>query len=574
MTSQNIVSGRSLRLHIFIFADLVVCSFPQYRLSAHSTNTTISFTLSVIVLHVRLAGRYESVLMPSQYRLYPSMPQTNVLSCQSRELGQALSCFSVHSGNVGGEDFPYRSPGRKRGVPVSASNGSLIDFDIDTSDFMNMKSPFPWDDNQYPYRCTDPYHQVRYSFESSSSTIQGSYCSMKTLLLPDSDEAISEAVQSRESILIPDYPQDLACHHIKAYKPRAADLRTSSGESIVRTQATTRSSPSYKRSVTPSQLDSLAGALAAESDRRAYTPQRSFESSHTEDQPITPSLSFSSTVASSATSSIMSSCSHSGDIPAEVAAVIACAVLPSIRSSKGGSDTPPSGPVPVAFRPRQVQRKISGPLPNAEYPSMMNLTFSPLSPEIYNSERVFQPCRKTPKPPSSIPLPPSPGPPATQTEPPSWFDLDDDTHEWPSKHLNLPKKLSIPRLRLRSESSTKKTTQSPAATIKRRSEDSITIAANIVETTDVGRSCATSKVTTAHISFPSSAATLVQTKAPQAALKKKSSVRSKLLVPARGCTTETLKMKKTKKGKVGSSSKNKKRFAGRRLRAWFRRAFC
>jgi hypothetical protein len=507
--------------------------------------------------------------MRSKYRLYPSASQTNILSCQGQEPGHALSRCSGHSLHVEGEDFEYKSFGGKNGIPSSTSDGSLIDFDIDTSDFMNMNSPFPWDDNQCAYRYTDPYYLVRYSFESSSSTIQGSYCSMKTSLPPETNEASVGPDQSRESTLIPDFPHDLADHHIQACKSWPANLRTSSRDSAIYALSTKSSRPSYKRSVTPSQLDSLAGALEVMSARRTYTSQRSLESSYTQDRPITPSLSFSSTVTSSPASSIMSPRTDSENILATAFTAVSSTGGAKIRSNARSSDQGP-----VASGSKQVQRKISGPLPNAEYPSMMNLNISPFSAEIYNSEGAFQPCRKTPKPPSSIPLLLSPGTSTMQAEPPSWFDLDDDTGDHSSKRRNIPTKLGIPHLRLRADSSSKKTMPGPALTIKRRSEDSITIAANIVETTDFGKSCATSKVAAPHISLPSLAPTLARNKAPQATLKKKSSFRSKILVPARSCKTETLKRKKSRKVKVRSSNKSKnKRSPGWGFRACFRRLF-
>jgi hypothetical protein len=508
--------------------------------------------------------------MPSQYRLYPSMSQTNTLSYKSRGLDQVLSRYSGHSVQVEGEECDHKLPVRSGGILASISNCSLIDLDIDTSDFMNMNSPLPWDDSQCVYGNTDPYNPVRYSFESTSSTTQGSYCSMKTSLLPKTNEAIARPEQCRESILIPDLPQDLAFHHIPPCKSRPANLRTSSEDSAIHTLSIKRSDPSYKRSVTPSQLDHLAGAFGVKSPWRTHTQQRSLESSYTEDRPTTPSLSFSSTIATSPTSSIMSPYSELENISGTVAASTACAAVSSIRSTKSRADVLFSDRGPAGSGPRQIQPKISGPLANPQYPSMTNLSISPFSAEMYNSERVFQPCRKTPKPPSSIALPPSPGTLTMQSERPSWFDLDDDTSDQSSKHLNLPTKLSIPHLRLRADLSTKKTAPLPASSIKRRSEDSITVATNILGTNGSGKFCATSKVSAAHVSFPSSTPTLVQAKAPRATLKK-SSVRSKLLLPARTCSTETLKKKKPKV-KVESSSKNKMP-PGRRFRTWFRRVF-
>ena len=511
--------------------------------------------------------------MPSQYRLYPSLSQATTLTCQSRELSQSLSCSSELSLHAVAEGSEYKSSGGRGCLPTSNSNGSLINLDVDTSAFINLKSSFPWDDYQRAYHCTDHYQPVRSSFESSSSTIQGSYCSMKTPLLSDTNEVIVEALQSRQSILIPDYPQDLACHQIKAYKSRPADLRASSGDSAIRSHTSTKCSLSYKRSVTRSQLGCFAGSLGANSARRAHTPQRSFESNNTDCRPTTPSLSFSSTIGSSPASSIMSSNSELGDIPASVAANVVCAAVPRTNEPRIRSDARSPSPGLVGSGSKQFQLNISGPLPNADYPSMMSLPISPSSSVGYSSEGAFQPRCKTPKPPSSMPRPPSLDTPATLAEPPSWFDLDDDISEKPSKHFNLPMKLSIPHVHLRAESATKKNAPALKSATKRRSEENITIAAKIVEATySSSKACSTNKAAAAHVSFPSSAPVLVQTKVLPVALKKKSSVRSKLLVPASGCTTKTSKKKKLKNVKVGSSGK-KMRSPGRRLRAWFRRVF-
>src|SRR3954468_9963278 len=148
--------------------------------------------------------------MPSQYTLYPNMSQSTMLCSRSPKLGQALSHDSDYSLHVVMKALDHRSTGRRGLLPASVSNISLIDLDIDTSEFMNMKSAFPWDENQPECCYNDSFHPLRHSFESASSTIQGNYCSMKTRFLPHTDEAIAEAEQSRQSILIPDYPQDLA----------------------------------------------------------------------------------------------------------------------------------------------------------------------------------------------------------------------------------------------------------------------------------------------------------------------------------------------------------------------------
>jgi hypothetical protein len=510
--------------------------------------------------------------MPSQYRLYPSMSKTNTLSYKSQGLDQVLSRYAGHSLHVEGEEFDDKSTERSGGIPASISNCSLINFDIDTSDFMNMSSPFPWDDIRCAYRNTDPYIPVRYSFESSSSTIQGSYCSVKTSLLPNTHEAIARPEQCRESILIPDFPQDLTFHHIQPCKSRPANLRASSGDSAIHNLSIKRSNTSYKRSVTPSQLDYLAGVFGVKSPWQTHTPQRSLESSYTQDRPTTPSLSFSSTVATSPTSSIMCPSSELEDISATVAPNTACAAVSSIKSIKSGDDIgfPDRGAVGSGSAP--VQPKIIGPFANPQSHSMMNLSISAFSVEMYNSERAFQqPCRKMPKPSPFIALPPSPGTSTMQAERPSWLDLDDDIGGQPSKHLNLPTKLSIPHLRLRADSSTKKATPLPAPSIKRRSEDSITVATNILETNGSGKFCATRTASAAHISLPSSNPTSVHANAPQVILKK-SSIRSKLLLPTRTFATETLKKKKPKV-KVGSSSKHRKLSPGRRFRTWFRRVF-
>src|SRR5438046_492775 len=154
--------------------------------------------------------------MYSQYRLYPSISQPSTFPCERREHGQILNRYSKHPLPIESGHYEHRSNGEVGGVPVSYSNGSLIDFDIDTSDFMNIKSPFPWDDNQLAYCHTDPNHSVRYSFPST-------YYS-KTSLLHETNELLGGSRQSRESILIPDFPQDLADHHIKAREARPANL--------------------------------------------------------------------------------------------------------------------------------------------------------------------------------------------------------------------------------------------------------------------------------------------------------------------------------------------------------------
>ena len=511
--------------------------------------------------------------MPSQYKLYPNMSQSTT-SCRSPKLGQALSHDSDYSLHALVEALDQRSTGRRGCLPASVSNISLIDLDIDTSDFMNMKSAFPWDENQPKCHYNESFHPLRHSFESSSSTIQGSYWSMNTRLVPHTDEAIAEAEQSRQSILIPDYPQDLASHHIETYKSRPADLRTSSADFAIATKITTLNSPLYKRSATPSQLDSFAGALVIKPNRGTHAVQRSFESNCSQDP---PSLTFSSTTASSPPSSIMYSRSISGDTLYSSTTKTAYVGVLRTENSEKRSDARPSGQGSMRPGPKQVQGRISGPLPNADYPSIMHPTISPYPRDIHNPEEAFQPRRKTPNPPVSIPPPSGPRNPATLVEPASWWDLDDDISEKSSKHLNLPAKLSIPHLRLRAESSTKKTIPVPAPTIKRRSEDSITIATNIVETPfQNGVSYCQVQTTAgpaAHISCPSRIPDIVQNKSPPTTLKKKYSFRSKLLVPASGCSVKTSKTKKGEMLKVGSSSQARKRFPGRKLRALFRRVF-
>ena len=505
------------------------------------------------------------------------MSQSTTLSCRNPKLGQALSHDSDHALHVVVKALDQTSTGRRGHPPASISNISLIDLDIDTSDFMNMKSAFPWDENQPGCRHNDSFHPLRHSFESSSSTIQGSYWPMKTPLLPDTDEAAAEAEQSRQSILIPDYPQDLASHHIETYKSRPADLRTSSTDSAIPTKITTRSCPSYKRSVTPLQLDSFAGALGIKSARGTHAPQSSFASNYSQDPLTTPSLAFSSTTASSPTSSITYSRSISGDTLYSSVTNTACVSVLGTENSEKRSDARPSGQGSMRSGPKQMQRRISGPLPNVDFQSTMHLTIQSNPQGIHSAEEAFQPRRKTPNSPPSIPLPSRPGNPATLAEPASWWDLDDDISAKSPKRLNLPTKLSIPHLRLRVESSTKKTIPMPAPTIKRRSEDSITIATNIVATPfQNGESYDQVQATAghaAHISWLSPIPNIAQNKSPPATLKKKYPNRSKLLVSASGCTMKTSKTKKGKMFKVGSSNQAKKRFPGRRLRACFRRVF-
>jgi hypothetical protein len=505
------------------------------------------------------------------------MSQSTTLSCRNPKLGQALSHDPDYALHVVVKALDQRSAGRRGHPPASISNISLIDLDIDTSDFMNMKSAFPWDENQPDCRHNDSFHPLRHSFESSSSTIQGSDWPIKTPLLPNTDEAIAEAEQPRQSILIPDYPQDLASHHIETCRSRPADLRTSSADSAIPTKITTRSRPLYKRSVTTSQLDSFAGALGTKSARGTHAPQWSFASNYSQDPLTTPSLAFSPTTASSPASSITYSRSISGDTLYSSMTNTACVGVLRTENSEKRSDARPSGQGSMRSGPKPVQRRISGPLPNADFPSTMHPTISSNPQDIHNAREAYQPRRKTPNSPPSIPLPSRPGNPAMLAEPASWWDLDDDISAKPSKRLNLPAKLSIPHLRLRVESSTKKTVPMPAPTIKRRSEDSITVATNIVETpfqdgVSYGQVQATAGPT-AHISWPSPIPNTVQNKSPPATLKKKYPDRSKPLVSASGRTVKTSKTKKGKMLKVGSSSQAKKRSPGRRLRACFRRVF-
>jgi hypothetical protein len=505
------------------------------------------------------------------------MSQSTTLSCRNPKLGQALSHDSDYALHVVAKALDQISTGRRGHPPASISNVSLIDLDIDTSDFMNMKSAFPWDENQPDCRHNDSFHPLRHSFESSSSTIQGSYWPTKTPLLPDTNEAIAEAEQSRQSILIPDYPHDLASHHIDTCESRPADLRTSSTDSAIPTKITTRSRPSYKRSVTPSQLDSFAGALGIKSARGTHAPQSSFANNYPQDPLTTPSLALSSTTASSPASSITYSRSVSGDTLYSSMTNTACVSVPRTENSENGSDARPSDQGPMRSGPKQVQRRTSGPLPNADFPSTIHPTISSNPRDIHSAEEAFQPRRKTPNSPPSIPLPSKPRNPATLAEPASWWDLDDDIGAKLSKRLNLPTKLSIPHLRLRVESSTKKTIPVPVPTIKRRSEDSITIATNIVETPfQNGVSYDPVQATAgpaAQISWPSPIPNVVQNKSPPATLKKKHPNRSDLLASASGCTMKTSKTRKGKTFKVGSSSQPMKRFPGRRLRACFQRVF-
>src|SRR2546429_67916 len=101
------------------------------------------------------------------------MSQSTTLSCRNPKLGQALSHDSDYALHVVVNALDQISTGRRGHPPASISNISLIDLDIDTSDFMNMKSTFPWDENQPDCRHNDSFHPPRHSFESSSSTIQG-----------------------------------------------------------------------------------------------------------------------------------------------------------------------------------------------------------------------------------------------------------------------------------------------------------------------------------------------------------------------------------------------------------------
>lgn len=509
--------------------------------------------------------------MYSRYKLYPSISQTSTFSYERREPDQVLNRSSNHSLYVGRRDYEYRFDGGIGGIPASTSNGSLIDFDIDTSDFMNMKSPFPWDHNQPAYYYTDPNHSVRYSFQSFSSTTQGSYFP-KTSQLSGTNESLSGTRQSRESILIPDFPQDLAYHHVKARESRPANLRTTVGEPAIHSATVKRCSLSYKRSVGQSQPDCLAELLGSQPSRSSLTPELSFESSNTPSRPPTPSLSSSSTVTSSPASWSRSSPSDSRRILDVFVTNTDCVGLSSAGGAKSWSDPRSSDRGSLGAASKGVQRKISGPLPNSEYPSKLSLTTAPFSAEICYPEGAFQPRRKTPKPPSSTQLPPSLVPSTTQAEPPSWWDLDDDTNDRPSQHRNLPTKLSIPHIRLRADSSSKKATSVPASTIKRGGKDSIAITANLIHVADSDISCPASKPAPAHIPFSSFTPAAAPTNVSQAMFLTKSSVGSRLLGPGRRRSAETLK--KTRKPntlKVGSSSKNRKRSSGRRLRAWFRR---
>jgi hypothetical protein len=511
--------------------------------------------------------------MYSQYKLCPSISQTNTLYYERREHDQVVKRHSKYPLPVGRGDYEHRSNGGMGGIPISTSNSSLIDFDIDTSDFMNMKSPFPWDDNQLAYCYAGPNHSVRYSSPSSSSTTQGS-CSSNTSLLYDANDPLDGTLQSRESILIPDFPQDLAYHRVKSRESRPANLRTSSEDPVLHTAAIKRCSLSEKKSITPLQLDCLAGALGSKSNRLNLMPQLSFESSYIRGRPPTLSLSSPSTVTSSSALSTMSPPSDSERIPDVLVTRTASVGVSSTGGAKSGSDPRSSDQGSLCAASKRAQRQISGPILHTEYPSMMNLTTSPFSAEIYYPEGAFQPRRKTPKPPSSAILPPIPATSTTQAEPPSWFDLDDDANDRANQHRNLTTKLSIPHIRHRADSPSKKTTPVPALTSKRRSEDSITITTNLIQLTDSRKSRPANKLTPAHISFPSSTPAVAPTKESHAIFLTKPSFGSRILGQGHSRSTETLKReKKPKTLKVGSSSKDRKRSSERKSRAWFQRFF-
>lgn len=512
--------------------------------------------------------------MYSQYKLYPSISQTNTLYYERREHDQVIKRHSKYSLRVQRRDYEHRSNRGMGGIPISTSNNSLIDFDIDTSDFMNMKSPFPWDDNQLAYCYADPNHSVRYSSPSSSSTTHGS-CSSNTSLLYDANDLFDGTLQSRESILIPDFPHDLADHRVKARESRPANLRTSSEDPVLHAAVIKRCSLSEKRSITPLQLDCLAGALGSKYNRLNLMPQLSFESSNIRGQPPTSSLSSPSIATCSSALSTTSPPSDSERVLDVLVTKTTSVGVSSTGGAKSGSDPRPSDQGSLCAASKRVQRKISGPILHTEYPSMMNLTTSPFSAEIYYPEGAFQPRRKTPKPPSSAIPPPIPATSTTQVEPPSWFDLDEDANGRANQHRSLTTKLGIPHIRHRADSPSKKTTPVPALTSKRRSEDSITITTNLIQPTDSGKSRPTNKVAPAHFSFPSSTPAVAPTKESHAIFLPKSSLGSKFLSQGHSRSTETLKKEeeKPKTLKVGSSSKNRKRSSGRKLRAWFRRFF-
>lgn len=562
MTNPDTAPRRSQNLHMNIFANLKVHHIP---------------ILSLLIPHrilsqIRLVDYFDYVLMPSQYKLYPSMNQTNISYHRSPELDEALSRHPRTSLQARSTELEYSCDGRIDSAPASNSTSSHIEFDIDISEFMDMSTPFPWEGRQSALLCNDLLHRVRNSFESSSSTVQCTYSTMDSPLSNDK-KRFAWPQNSRESVLIPEFPRDLAYHHVQACGPRPANLRTSSGECRKPSQPTNGIIPSSKRSLTAWTVESFAGALEPKCSRPIHTPQRSFESSYTQERAVTPSLSFSSTTASSPASSITSPLSGLAVPSVDVITNKSSSTELRTENAKSRANAHSSDRGLIGSKPKHIPRKISGPIPSAEYPSMMNLTISAISTQIYSSDEAFQPSRKTPKPPSPLAAPPNLGTYVTHGEPPSWFDLDDDVNGHSVSQRILPIKLSIPHLGRGADSSCRKNTPIiPSSTHQHHSKDSNSATTNAVWTKDSGKFYTANESLTAHVSLLSSTPTSTQTKGAGTISKKRSSAHTKSLTSALSFSTRTSK-KNSKKVKFGSSSKNKPTLQPPRFSAWVGRVF-
>ena len=500
-------------------------------------------------MRYRRAISLKSELMPSQYHFLPSMYQTKTLSSASQDFVYLLDDTSEQYLQLAQDNLGYTSYQRAGHLPTSSSNESLMEIPIDTSSLMN--SLFPWEDSQFPTHCSSADQLARSSFESSSSTIQGSYCSGNTLLLLDPEDKVvksNETEPRRESTLLPPNIQDLDSQQFDSYKFRPAYMRSSSERTFKPSQNAKRFTAPSERSATPSQLEAYAGTPEVKSIGLTCTSQRAFASKHSDSRPTTPAPSFASTLIGTPSWSNMSLHSMSKDLPRTPTEDTA----PSRITNRKGRSRSSSSNKTAELGPKQVHRTISGPELDGDYPSMMDAGMS------------LEPRRNTPKPPSSTPLPVPPPIPSIPAEPASYLDWDSDDER---PKLNKARSL----LNLRS----KDTSTNPPKSTKRSSKESSKAATNaLVEKSGLRTSSASSTAatrtsqSTAHISLPSPLAPIPLPSAA-ATLMKKSFVLSKKTKGSPGT-----KPKKSKKVKTASPpTKSKKMIPRRRLWAWFRKVF-
>ena len=490
--------------------------------------------------------------MPSQYQFPLGMYQRETVPSKSQDFIYLLYNDSQPYLELTHDDSEF-SPNQCIGyLPTSSLNGSLMDIPIDTSSFMNLS--LPWEDSQFSARHTNTKFIARASFESSSSTVQGSYCSGNTLSLLDSDGQVvksSEVQARRESTLLPPNIQDLEITRIDSDSSRPTRLRSSSEHMVKSSKALDQFISLSKTSATLPQLKALASTPEAKFFTSAHTPQHFFDNDNSIDQPTTPSLSFSSTVIGSPSRSKMSSHPLSKDLPPTPVENVATGKIINLKSRSRSSS---NNKKLAELDSLPVHRNISGPELDLQYPSMMDAGV------------LLEPQRQTPKPPSSTDLPTPPPIPADPVEPASYLDWDSD-----DERPKMIKARSLLNLRSKDASA------QPAKSMRRSNKESTKIATGVLaQKSGLRTSSATitsatrTSQSTAHVSISSPGAA-TQTFAAAAMVMKKSSVLSRKT--RRNNTVSTTKQKKTEETNKGPPTKSSKKLPGRRFRAWFQRVF-